>query len=576
MPHLAAQKNTRRQRSLFTLYFGAVLLAGCGGGSGGSATTPASPSPPIPAASSIFNSDAKTSRFLGKATFGATYADINRLTGTEVSNWIKGEFNKPATNYLPVINTEILALAEGERLPNRRISDHFFDAAISADDQLRQRVVLALSEIIVVSNSGQLGNFPASMAHYMDILSDQAFGNYRDLLEDITYSPAMGYYLTYIANQKGDPETGRVPDENYARELIQLFTLGLLELNLDGTYQLDGQGELIEIFDNSDITGLAKVFTGLSLENNNFGRRNNDRSAMYRSLVVFPEHHSQLEKNFLGTTISANTSGEQSIEQALDAIFQHGNMAPFLSRQLIQRLTASSPSPAYVQRVATSFETGTFTLPDGSAVGTGLRGDMQATIASILLDAEALQDPATAPAESGKIREPMVRIINWARAFNETTPNARNARLLNNLEALGQHPFKSPSVFNFFRPGFIAPGSDTAAAGLTAPELQIMDESSAIAYINTINAFIYNLGGGVNPDYSGETAIAHDGPALIDRLDLILTGGSVNAETKARILSMMDEVPVRTGTVDAAADRLARVHLATTMIMTAPGYLVQI
>lgn len=581
MPHLITQKSTRRQRSLFALYFGAILLAGCGGGSGG-ATTP-TPQPQPPAASSIFNSDVKTSRFLGKATFGATLTDINRLTGTEVSNWIKDEFNKPATNYLPAITAEILALADGERLPNRRISDHFFDAAISADDQLRQRVVLALSEIIVVSNSGQLGNFPAAMAYYMDILSDQAFGNYRDLLEDITYSPAMAYYLTYIANQKGDPETGRVPDENYARELMQLFTLGLLELNLDGTYKLDDQGEPIEIFNNSDITGLAKVFTGLSLENNNFGRRNNDRSATYRPLVVFPEHHSQLEKNFLGTTISANTSGEQSIDQALDAIFQHGNVAPFLSRQLIQRLTASSPSPAYVQRVATSFEVGTFVLPDGSAVGTGQRGDMQATIAAILLDAEALQDPATAPAESGKIREPMVRIINWARAFNETTPHARNERLLNNLSSLGQHPFGSPSVFNFFRPGFIAPGSETAAAGLTAPELQIMNESSAIAYINVINAFIYELAGnnsgdlegGVNPDYSGETSIAHDGPALIDRIDLILTGGSVNAETRARILSMMGEVPVRTGTDEEAADRLARVRLATTMIMTAPGYLVQ-
>jgi uncharacterized protein (DUF1800 family) len=579
--HLAAHKNSRSLRSLFTLYIAAILLAGCGGG-GVSAPQP-QPQPQPPTVSSVFNSDVKTSRFLGKATFGATLTDINSLTGTEVSNWIKGEFNKPATHYLPVIITEIQALADGDRLPNRRISDHFFDAAISANDQLRQRVVLALSEIIVVSNGGQLGNNPATMAHYMDILSDQAFGNYRDLLEDITYSPAMGFYLTYIANQKGDPETGRVPDENYARELMQLFTLGLLELNLDGTHKLDDQGEPIEIFNNSDITGLAKVFTGLSYENNDFGQRGNDRSATYRPLVVFSAQHSQLEKAFLGTTIPANTNGRRSIDQALDAIFQHGNMAPFLSRQLIQRLTASSPSPAYVQRVSRSFEEGTFVLPDRSVVGTGERGDMQATIAAILLDADALQDPATAPAESGKIREPMVRIINWARAFNETTPNAHDERLLGNLSTIGQHPFRSPSVFNFFRPGFIAPGSETAAAGLTAPELQIMNESSSIAYINTINAFIYERAnnysddpeGGVNPDYRGETAIAHDGAALINRLDLILTGGSLNAETRARILSMMDQVPVRAGTNDEAADRLARVRLTITMVMTAPGYLVQ-
>ncbi len=564
----------------------ALLLSSCGGGGSSSAAPtppPVTTNPPPSAVSNIFATQSATSRFLGKATFGATQADIDTLTGTEVADWIIAEFAKPATIYLPDILSEMATLPQGQRVPTRRIGDLFFDAAIAGDDQLRQRMVLALSEIVVVSNAGQLGNFPESMGQFMDILSDNAFGNYRDLLEDVTYSPAMGIYLTYRGNRKGDAVSGRVPDENYARELLQLFTLGLTQLNPDGTETLGTGGQPIEIFDNEDITGLARVFTGLSWDSGNFYGRGGSREPLYNPMVVYAQHHSELEKSFLGTTIPAGTSGEQSLDLALDAIFDHPNMAPFLARQLIQRFTASSPSPAYVQRVAASFETGTYTLPDGSAVGTGLRGDLKATLAAILLDTNALNGSAFAGTQTGKIREPMVRFVNWARAFSETTPNSRDERTLNNLSAIGQHPFRSPSVFNFFRPGFLAPGTETAAAGLTAPELQIINESSVIAYINFINGFIYDTAGnisgditdGITADYSAEIALADTAQSLVDRLDLILTGSTLAPETKTRILAIMDEVPVRSGTTDEQADRLARVRLAVTMIMTSPGYVVQ-
>jgi len=565
----------------------ALLLAGCGGSSSGSGggvvvgPPPPPPLPPPPPPSGVFKSEASTAQFLARATYGPTSGDITTLTGTDGSDWFKAEIAKPATLYLPSLLTKAGGLPAGERLPPRSVSDMFFDTAIAGDDQLRQRMVFALSEIVVVSNIGQLSTFSLTTAQYVDVLSANAFGNYRNLLEEVTYTPAMAVWLTYLNNLKGDPVSGRMPDENYARELMQLFTIGLVELNMDGTPKLGADGKPIEIFDNGDITGLAKVFTGLSTQGDDFFNVFEDPTALYKPLEIFPEWHSDLEKKFLGLTIPPNTPGEQSIDMALDEIFNHPNMAPFLSRQLIQRFVTSHPEPAYVERVAMAFEAGTFTLPDGSSVGTGDRGDLAATIAAVLFDANAVRDPADVPASFGKVREPIIRVTNWARAFNETTPDSSDEQILAGLLVMGQHPFRSPSVFNFFRPGFVAPGTQTGDAGLTAPELQITNESSALAYINVMNAFIYDFApnisgdpdGGVKADYTAEIAMADNGQALIDHLDLLLTGGRLAAEEKTRMLSMMDELPIRAGTED--EDRLYRVLLATTMTMTSPGYLVQ-
>ena len=560
------------------------LLSACGGGgsstppSGGGGTTP----PPVQQVSKAFKTAPSTQRFLSRATFGAKPGEITALTDTEVSDWIIAEFNKQPTNYLPRILTQIDALPQGEMLFADSLGYLYFDEAISGDDQLRQRMVLALSEIIVVSSNSTLDDFPQSMAHYVDILSDNAFGNYRDLLGEITYSPAMAAYLTYLANEKGDAATGRMPDENYARELLQLFTIGLNELNMDGSLKTDAQGVPIETYDNTDITGLAKVFTGLSTQGSEFYGIFNDDTGLYLPLVVFPNFHSDLEKSFLGITIPAGTSGEESIDLALDAIFEHPNMAPFFSRQLIQRFVTSDPHPTYVARVAAVFEAGRYVLPDGTSVGDGRRGDLKATLAAVLFDVQALQDPATAPATFGKVREPMIRFIGWARAFGETAPDAADEFFLENATfGLGQHPFRPNSVFNFFRPGYVAPGTSTGAAGLTAPELQIVNESTAISYINFMNAFIYNFSptisedpdGGINGDYTRQIGLADNADALIADLDLILTGNQLTTETKARMTELMNEIPI--GADSADEDRLTRVLVAITMVMTAPEYLVQ-
>jgi len=575
-----------------TLLFGLILtipllLSACGG-SGGSTTAPPPPPPPPAQNSKAFKTQASTQQFLARATFGATSGEITSLTGTEVSDWILTEFNKQPTNYRSRVTALVAALPDDEMLFANSLTYIFFDEAIAGEDQLRQRMVLALSEIIVVSSFGDLDAYPEAMAFYVDILSDNAFGNYRDLLEEITRSPAMGIYLTYLANEKGDMATGRVPDENYARELLQLFAIGLNELELDGTVKTDGQGQPIETYDNDDITGLAKVFTGLSTQGSNFYDifgNCTDRNIcpqFHQPMVMFDEFHSPLEKQFLGLTIPPNTLGDASIDMALDEIFNHPNVAPFVSRQLIQRFVTSDPDPAYVRRVATAFETGRFTLPDGRSVGTSARGDLRATLAAVLLDDNALRLPSEVPDDFGKVREPMLRFIHWARAFGETTPDASEEFfLVNTTFGLGQHPFRSNSVFNFFRPGYVAPGTATGAAGITAPELQITNESTAISYINFMNAFIYNFSptepddpdAGVNGDYTRQIGLADDASALINDLDLLLTGGQLRTETKTRMTELMNEIPIGVDTAD--EDRLSRVLIAISMVMTTPEYLVQ-
>jgi uncharacterized protein (DUF1800 family) len=575
---------TTKRALLTALLASSILLSACGGGNapGGSSTTPTTTTPPAPPpVSKAFSTEETTSQFLNKATFGASFSDVNSLADTEVSTWLLSEFNKQPTEYLQPILDEIAALPEDDDLHSRRVPDLFLEAAIAGDDQLRQRMVFALSEIIVVSRDGSLDNNPDTMAHYVDILSKNAFGNYRDLLEEITYSPAMSTYLTYLRNRKGDENKGRVPDENYARELMQLFTIGLVELNLDGSMKLDSQGQAIETYDNDDITGLARVFTGLSTKGSDFWDLKADPTGQYNRLEVFDRYHSELEKSFLGTTIPADTPGPESIATALDTIFNHPNVAPFLSRQLIQRFITSHPKPAYIGRVSAAFEAGLFTLPDGRTVGDGRRGDLQATLAAVLLDDEALQDRSLAPSDFGKVREPILRFVHWARAFGETTPDVGDEKIFKYGASIGQHPFSAHHVFNFFRPGYVAPGTATGEAGLTAPELQIINEASSIGYINFINEFIYDFSdtysndpdGGVNADYTSLLAIADDAQALVDRLDLVLTGNSLSAESKSRMVELMNEIPISTDAAD--EDKLSRVLIATSMTMTDPSYIVQ-
>lgn len=580
-----------RSRKVAAILVTSMFLAACGGGGGGSSLPPASGgtggtggsgggTPPAEPVSKIDTAD-DAYRFLARATFGGTKSEIASLTGRDAADWLSTEFSKSVSLTTPAL----LALprnSDGD-IPSRQVNTLYWDHIIDSNDQLRQRMAFALSQILVYSDAENSDQ--PMRAYYQDVLIQNAFGNYRDLLEEVTYSPAMGEWLTYRGNRKGDPRKGRMPDENYAREVLQLFSIGLVELNLDGTPRLDAQGQQIETYSNADIEGLARVFTGLSWAGGEFWKRPQD--GYIRRMEMYPEQHSELEKTFLGTTIPAGTSGEETIQRALDTIFNHPNVAPFLSRQLIQRFTQSDPSPAYIERVATAFEAGSFTAQGGQRFGRGQRGDLQATLAAILLDPSLFEVPSSGSTiVAGKVREPVLRFAHWARAFDVQGLDAYNERRLIDTRstdnALGQQAFRSPSVFNFYRPGYIAPGTETGAQNITAPEFQIVNESSSVGYLNFMTEFAFDRGSQRNrdietykPDYRDELALVGDPTALVEHLDDLLTGSRMSETEKADIVDIISTIEIRTNSEEnTAADHEDIVQTAVSLVLNSPSYAV--
>ena len=455
----------------------------------------------------------------------------------------------------------------------------------SGGNTLRKRFALALSEYFVVSLNNFFITWPATaIGEYWDILNRNAFGNFRDLLEEITLCPAMGIFLNTRGNRKADPATGRVPDENYGREVMQLFTIGLFELNPDGTQRLSN-GQPIETYTNEDVTGIAKVFTGYDIDAADAVRMldftgsflvrdaRGSRRPMTSDHTRFERparesQHSLEEKTFLGLTIPAGTGAEESLRLCLDHLVAHPNVGPFFSRQMIQRLVTSNPSPAYVQRVAAVFDNN----------GQGVRGDLGAVFKAILLDDEAL-DPANANSSTfGKLREPMLRYIQFARTFNASTISGRwqVGGLSDQMTSLGQSPLRPPSVFNFFRPQYFPTNSQIADQGLLAPEFQLVNEISVAGYVNFIESVIPGSRfpvADVALDYSAEVAMADDPVALLDRLDLIMTGNQLTTATRDLIIGSIESVSIGTSSED--ADRLRRVQIAVLLILSSPDYLIQ-
>ena len=564
-------------RTALSSLLAACVLAACGGGSSSSPSGPsvgAGPTNQPVAAKPYTNLETpeEVSRFLIQAGFGGTEDEITSLVGTDAADWIAAQMGLPATLTLPKMQAEYPTRLDTDGHHSRML----WQTMLTADDELRQRMIFALSQIFVISTDAFFDQ-GYSTAHYSDILVDQAFGNYRDLLEDVTYSPAMAKYLTYFRNRKGDPETGRMPDENYAREILQLFSIGLVELEMDGTPKAGSP----ETYDNDDIIGLARVFTGMSGAGASFSWSDQVEGFQHQPLQVFDNVHSSLEKSFLGTTIPENTGGTETLTRALDTISTHPNVAPFISRQLIQRFTASSPSPDYVQRVAEVFEAGRYQAPNGRSFGAGRRGDLQAVLAAILLDESVHDDSQNA--NEGKLREPVVKFIQYVKAFNVTNINVwdewRFYDTGDSNSALSQHPFKSPSVFNFYRPGYLAPGSESGEAGLSAPELQIIHEGSALGYINFIAHYIMRPADdpeafpGFQPDFSLEIRLAHDVEALVNHLDVKLTAGQLSKDTKSDIIDVVSTLNI--DGEDEDVERRKRAQTAILMIMASGAYAVQ-
>lgn len=532
----------------------ALLLAACGDGSGGSTpATGTAPSAPVVVAPAAINT-AQASRFLAQTTMGATRAMIDTVVSRGFSGWIDDQVALPrATTHWDWL------VANGYTVAANINSETGFDQTmwrqmIVEPDQLRQRVGMALLDMLVVGISAVNLNWKQfATAAYVDVLLDNAFGNYRTIMEAITTNAAMGSFLTFLGNKKANAQTGAQPDENYARELMQLFTLGLYQLNMDGSVRTSG-GLPLETYGPADVSGLARVFTGLNLATT--ASTTPDRYRL--PLIMTASQNETGAANFLGTSTSGG--GMAAVKVALDTIFAHPNMPPFVSRQLIQRLVTSNPSGGYVARVATTFADN----------GTGVRGDMKAVIKAILLDSEARSDAALTSSMAGKLREPVMRLTGWARMFNVTS--ASNAWAIGDTSSqstrLGQSMGRSPTVFNFFRPGYEPPSTAIANAGLVAPEFQITNEQTVVAYINYMQGLVANGTGDVKPDYTNILTRAADSGALVDEVNLVLAAGQLSGTSLAAIKSAVDSV-----SATAANGPINRVGIAILLTLASPDYL---
>jgi len=545
-----------------TAVLAGALLAACGGGGGSDA--PGTVPPPVvtPPPAPVMPTEIQASRFLAQASMGATRAEIDQVKSLGYAAWLDAQFAMaPGTTRWDWL------IAGGYGAIANKNSEAGADAMqwkkmLSAPDTLRQRVTLALSEIIVAAVAGFEGASwkSFSAATYMDLLEKHAFGSFRTLLQDISLSAPMGEFLTFRNNLKFNATTGAMPDENYAREVMQLFTIGLVHLNIDGTPRLT-TGLPTETYTLDDITGLARVFTGWNYDM--AGATNTDDPAFKRRpMTATASRHETGAKTFIGTTIPAGTDAANSMTLALDAIFAHANVAPFIGKQLIQRLVCSNPSLAYVTRVASVFNND----------GAGVKGNLKAVVKAILLDDEARGAASLANPSFGKLREPMLRLSAWARAFKVSSPS--DAWAIGNTSdpgtRLGQSPVRSATVFNFFRPGYVPPNSAAGTAGLVAPEFQITNESTVVGYVNYMQTLISRGTGDVKADYTALMPMADTAQVLIDEINLVLAAGQLSSATVAIIKSGLDPMP--TGT-DAA--RLNRIHAALVLVMASPEFIVQ-
>lgn len=537
-----------------------------------------------PNLNNVVDSAEEAAAFLTQATFGPTERSIAQLQDMGYSEWFKQQLDMPIVDMLEETRRYGAGLNDSRRF-NEHSLESFFQRAINGNDQLRQRAAFALSQIFATGTSADLIIRKSHLhASYKDTMQRGAFGNFRDLLENVTYHPLMGFYLTYAGNQKANEETGSMPDENYAREIMQLFTIGLAELDEDGSPILS-DGQPIETYDNDDVIELAKIFTGLYYS----GRLFNGRTSYFNSpediapMVMHNDYHSDGPKTFLGSTVPDLGDGDAEISAALDILFEHDNVAPFICAQLIQRLTYSNPHGRnYTRRCSRAFNKGNYTLPDGSVVGSGERGDLTAVWAAILLDPFTARNPnRTSWRSYGKAREPVIGFVHWARVadVDDTDLEGTSFRFGFDTAGVGQTPYQSPSVFNFYRPGYVPTATSIGSLGKVAPELQIFTASTLINYAN--NMRYYNLRAfedndeGFIPKFTRELALATNPEALANHLNLVMTAGRMDDDTVRDIVDTIESIELSSDTNQRNTNLLERVVLAMQLAVTSSEFRTQ-
>ena len=541
------------------------------------------------------------SRFLAQATLGANYEEIHRTANMGVSAWIEEQFAMPIDSMQVIMDSMFVIYQDSlandgygtDVLIPRLYKDYaWWQMVMTSNAQLRHRIAMALSELFVISDFSDLVFFPRASADYYDVLQTHAFGNWRDLFRDVTLHPAMGAYLSHINNRKTDLSINRFPDENYARECMQLFSIGLYELNNDGSRKTDENGNWIPTFDNTDITEIAKVFTGLGFDFFRFGVSPTYSHANYSApMIMFEEEHEQGQKVILKNhTIPNGQTGMEDIEDVVDVLFNHPNTGPFFSKFLIQRLITSNPSPEYIDRVASTFNNN----------GHGVRGDIKAVIKTILLDNEARDCAFKADITYGRMKEPLIKYVELARTFNATSPNGSYFNRTRDFFTLtGQRMMAPPSVFNFFQSDF-QPVGEMRERGLFAPEFQMLNDYTSMGFHahmyqgfagdNTFTldrGVIYNfldpttkiqqnnninfdhLQGSVSQNFSVEQALYDNNQIdeLINRLDLLLTHGNMRATTKDTI----EDLVVNLKSTGHGTNRL-KLGFVIEMVIASPEY----
>jgi uncharacterized protein (DUF1800 family) len=530
-----------------------TALSACGGGGGDSAGGTVVPDG-VPVAPP---SDGEAARFLAQAGLAASTAEIATLKTQGYAGWLDTQFNtsRSQSHYDWMVAKGYAV--EGNRGNFNGLDNSIWRKLISSPDPLRQRVVLALSEIFVVSMAGLPVNWRGFVgAAYLDMLEERCFGSFRALLEGVTLSAAMGTYLNMRGNRKEEPKTGRVPDENYAREVMQLFTIGLVEINADGTPRLGTDGKPIDTYTQAQISELARVFTGWEFDN----ELQDDPGHARRPMVHIASRFSTGAKKVLNVDIPATADGPTALGIALDTLANHANVGPFIGRQLIQRLVCSNPSSAYLQRVAAAFANN----------GSGQRGDMKAVIRAVLLDPEARS--VQSGSSGGKLREPVLRFVQWARTVGLTSPTElwNVGNLSDPATRLGQSPLRAPSVFNFFRPGYVPPNSALGTAGVTAPEFQLCNETTVAGYLNFMQNVVANGIGELKPDHAAQLTLANDAAALLAHYELLLAANQLSETTRTTIVNAVNSIAASSD-----ARRLNRIQATILLIMASPDYLVQ-
>lgn len=547
-----------------------AALAACGGGGAAADDKKAT----IQGHAKTLPTDDEAARFLAQAGLGATAAGIDELRAfPSLNDWLTKQFDLPPSSQSTF--DMVMSLGVGSAIEFGQFKyqddDTGLDNALwyrlfKAPDVLRQRIVLALSEVFVVSQR----NMPVPWGQfcclaYWDLLEQHCFGNFLELIEHITLSPAMGVYLSMRGSQKADVASGRQPDENYARELLQLFSIGLVNLD-DSASPITVNGQS-DTYTNQDITELARVFTGWDFDldpGTTFGYNLATTPAYARRpMVVNAALHDDGAKTFLGKTIPAGLSGAEDLRRALKIVFEHPNVAPFIAKQLIQRLVSSNPEPEHIRAVAAAFNDN----------GRGVRGDLKAVIREVLMHPLA-RDALTGnqAVRRCKLREPILRLVQWGRlAKLDSQDGTWNIGDLSYSDKLAQSPLRSPSVFNFFRPGYVPLNSGLSDDQFVAPEFQITDESTVVGYANFMLTVIPegDASKGMRVDYTAWEDLADDAEQLVDRINWLLTGRTLIQETIDVVLVAIKSFPLD------ALGRYKRVRMAFFLIMTSPDYLVQ-